>query len=564
MQRRPHLNATQPIRAIKNAPQQDVVPPRQPASTLANAPRVTQNTVPIPSRNGAHRPQGISVGHRAPLQSQTPQSRKWWLIAPLIGIAVMIFSTCAALTLGAGLIYMGGILPKVSAAGVDLGGMSEQEAAQALSRARNITVRDGERAWTFDSASLGITIDADATAKAAYEQGRSEGNALQAIFGGVDVTPILNVDMVMAANAFNDLAPQFEVPPVNAGVQFANGVVEATPPKEGRTLDVAALMNALQTRAGDALADGTLELTMNRVQPTVIDSTPMIAQATQLLANPLAIEAYDPIKNTSDYWSVMPQNWSRWLTAAPDPNSALGLSLALDVASLNDYLSAQAGVLGADRYIEVENTANDIQKAIASGQTNLVTRVYHRDTTHTVTYGETLMRIAYDYGVPYPWIQRSNPGMGEYVTPGQTITIPSADNFLEFPVVFGKRIVVNMREQRVRIYENGQLKWDWAASTGINNSPTWPGVYQVILHDPNAYAANWNLYMPWFLGVYRPVPGAAFTNGFHGFPTRGGSQLLWTNSLGTRVTYGCILVSSDNAKLLYDWAQEGVVVEIQG
>ena len=65
------------------------------------------------------------------------------------------------------------------------------------------------------------------------------------------------------------------------------------------------------------------------------------------------------------------------------------------------------------------------------------------------------------------------------------------------------------------------------------------------------------------MGVYRPIPGAAFTNGFHGFPTRGGSQLLWTSSLGTRVTYGCILVSSDNAKLLYDWAQEGVVVEIQ-
>jgi lipoprotein-anchoring transpeptidase ErfK/SrfK len=52
-------------------------------------------------------------------------------------------------------------------------------------------------------------------------------------------------------------------------------------------------------------------------------------------------------------------------------------------------------------------------------------------------------------------------------------------------------------------------------------------------------------------------------NGFHGFPTRGGSQLLWTNSLGRKVTYGCILLSSDNAATLYDWAEEGIVVEIQ-
>jgi len=560
MQRRSNLNVTQPIRPIKNASPY-VAPPRQPQHTAAHAPRVSQNTIPMPPRNGTGlRP--APTQHKN--QSRESNNRKWWLIAPLIAVAVMLVSTCAALTLGAGMIYMGGILPKVSAAGVDLGGMSQQEAAQALSGARNIMLRDGDRTWTFDSASLGITIDAQRTAEAAYAQGRSSGSALQAILGTVDVKPVLNVDMVMAATAFNDLAPQFDIPPVNAGVQLINGVVEATPPKEGRTLDVAALMNVLQTRAGDAIADGTLELTMSRVQPMVTDSTPMIAQATQLLANPLAIEAYDPIKNTSDYWSVMPQDWSRWLTAAPDPNSALGLSLALDAAPLDDYLSTQAGALGVDRYIQVEDTAADIQKAIASGQTNAITRVYHRDLTHTVASGETLMRIAYDYGVPYPWIQRANPGMGDYVTPGQTITIPSADNFLEFPVVFGKRVVVSMSEQRVRVYENGQIKWDWPASTGINDSPTWPGIYQIILHDPNAYAANWNLYMPWFLGVYRPIPGAAFTNGFHGFPTRGGSQLLWTNSLGTRVTYGCILVSSDNAKLLYDWAQEGVVVEIQG
>ena len=53
-----------------------------------------------------------------------------------------------------------------------------------------------------------------------------------------------------------------------------------------------------------------------------------------------------------------------------------------------------------------------------------------------------------------------------------------------------------------------------------------------------------------------------FTNGFHGFPTRGGSQLLWTNSLGTRVTYGCILISNDHIRQLYDWAEDGVVVQI--
>jgi lipoprotein-anchoring transpeptidase ErfK/SrfK len=65
------------------------------------------------------------------------------------------------------------------------------------------------------------------------------------------------------------------------------------------------------------------------------------------------------------------------------------------------------------------------------------------------------------------------------------------------------------------------------------------------------------------MGIYRPVPTSDFMNGFHGFPTRSGRELLWTGDLGHEVTYGCVLLSSENADLLFNWAEEGVVVEIQ-
>ncbi len=146
---------------------------------------------------------------------------------------------------------------------------------------------------------------------------------------------------------------------------------------------------------------------------------------------------------------------------------------------------------------------------------------------------------------------------------GQAIVIPSPDALLPLPPVPGKRIVVSISEQRAWVYENGQLKWEWPASTGIDSSPTAPGVFQIQSHEPNAYAGNWDLWMPSFMGIYRPVPTSEFMNGFHGFPTRGQAQLLWTGDLGRRVTYGCILLSSENAQLLYEWAEEGVVVEVQ-
>ncbi len=202
--------------------------------------------------------------------------------------------------------------------------------------------------------------------------------------------------------------------------------------------------------------------------------------------------------------------------------------------------------------------------AINTQQTDVYVRVFYHDRQHVVQSGETLSSIGRDYGIPYPWLEQANPDAANGLFVGQTVTIPSPDALLPLPIVQNKRIIVSITQQRVWVYENGNLlKWEWAASTGIDESPTSPGIFQIQSHELKAYAGNWDLWMPNFMGIYRPVPTSDFMNGFHGFPTRNGSQLLWTSSLGRKVTYGCILLSSDNAATLYDWAEEGVVVEIR-
>ena len=110
--------------------------------------------------------------------------------------------------------------------------------------------------------------------------------------------------------------------------------------------------------------------------------------------------------------------------------------------------------------------------------------------------------------------------------------------------------------------EDGKVKWDWVVSTGLPDSPTSPGVYQVQSHEGTAYANQWDLHMPFFMGIYKPSPDGEVMNGFHGFPSRDKKQLLWTKNLGRPVTYGCVLLSTENAETLYNWANEGVIVEI--
>ena len=301
---------------------------------------------------------------------------------------------------------------------------------------------------------------------------------------------------------------------------------------------------------------------MAEIAPIVTDASPMVALAQQMLAQSFSINIFDPVTGDSVAWAIPADVWVSWLSGVSSNNGNVSLNLSEN--AVRNYLTAQVNnTFDSSRSIDIESALATIQQAVANGNLqDIYVNVQHTTRQHIVQSGESITSIAWDYGVPYPYLQQLNNGL-QSVSIGQSINIPAADTFLTEPVNPNKRIVVSISQQRVYVYENNQLKWDWSASTGIPDSPTWTGIYQIQSHVPNAYAGNWDLHMPNFMGVYQPIPGSSFTNGFHGFPTRGGGQLLWENSLGRKVTYGCILLSNTNIQQLYKWAETGVVVEIQ-
>ncbi|MCA9901369.1 MAG: L,D-transpeptidase family protein, partial [Anaerolineales bacterium] len=259
---------------------------------------------------------------------------------------------------------------------------------------------------------------------------------------------------------------------------------------------------------------------------------------------------------------VGPQVWGSWLTLTVDQANTTQFDWAIEPDKAAQFFAERNAALGENRYLDEELALTAVTNAIKNQQENISLRIYHSPSQYVVQAGDTFAGIGRAVGIPYPWIQAANPGVGDALTVGQSITIPSPDDLLPYPVVDGKRIVVSISQQRAWVYENDALKWEWLASTGIASSPTAPGVFQIQTHEPNAYAANWDLWMPSFMGIYQPAPNVEFMNGFHGFPTRDGANLLWTSNLGTAVTYGCILLSNENAAQLYEWAEQGVIVEI--
>jgi lipoprotein-anchoring transpeptidase ErfK/SrfK len=123
------------------------------------------------------------------------------------------------------------------------------------------------------------------------------------------------------------------------------------------------------------------------------------------------------------------------------------------------------------------------------------------------------------------------------------------------------RIVVDVSEQRMYVYEGEELRWKWVVSTGEPGRDTAIGQFAVQSKIPMAFASTWNLDMPNWLGIYWSGP---LENGIHALPIqRHTGYKLWDGFLGQRVSYGCVILSEDHAKKLYKWAKIGTPVTIQ-
>jgi len=184
--------------------------------------------------------------------------------------------------------------------------------------------------------------------------------------------------------------------------------------------------------------------------------------------------------------------------------------------------------------------------------------------THIVQPGETLVAIAMRYGVAaWALVQANAIANPALIFPGQVLTIPGAGGPATAPpptIAGAKRIVVDLSEQHLYAYQSETLVYSFVASTGMAGSRTSPGAFSVLNKLPNAYASTWDLQMPYWLGIYW---AGGLQNGIHALPILSNGQQLWAGYLGAPISYGCIVLGTYEASLLYQWAEVGTPVIVQ-
>jgi LysM repeat protein len=457
------------------------------------------------------------------------------------------------------------IFPNVWSLGIALGGQSVEDAAAALQQVWDNELRiqlvDGERLWELTPSELGMRLDARATAESARAVGMS-GLPL-----GYSVLPTVELDVLQAQNTLLDYTEITKIVPYNAGYRWEGDQIIGVEGSEGRFLDVAVTMQDLQEELTEVADQRRLELTMTPMQPDILDPSPYLEEARVLASQTFVLRAYDPFTNQTLAWTPDQNSFTNWLEAGLD-----GLSLREQVFA--DYVTSQTTTLSQQNpllYIEPSDAIEKVRQAINESRSQVTLRIRYRTATYTVQPGDNGYRIARRNGVPFNLIQQANPNRDweALLSVGEVINLPSRDEVVPLDPVPNKRIIVNLDTQTLYAYENGQLVFNWLISSGMDQAPTSPGVYQILGHQETATGSSIELCgdtscgswtMHWFMGIYEVVPG--LVNGFHGRVDLPGGTIMGNGNVGTQYTYGCVMSIDGDAEQLYHWAEEGTMVEI--
>ena len=449
-----------------------------------------------------------------------------------------------------------------------VGGLTLEQAAARIdnewNRERVLLIGHGNQIFEGKPLEFGLWVDPNATARKAYEYGRGaqRWSEMAAMLQGQkppEILPEVVFSPDVAAEQLNYWGMLVEQEPGAATIAFENGQWIAKPGIDGLAYDAEATLKALADNPALILRSGYLPL-ITRAVPSPVDQLQQkLVELQAQLDRPLLVHAYDPISNDTLEWSVPREELSSWLLPVMQDGV---LTVTLDESGFGDYINSLEKEMTDGRSFILPAVAYNLTERWVNGEAYTVI-IRHPPTLYDVQAGDTLLKVAWNNGIPFWMILNANPGMDMNNLPaGQAINLPSKNDLLPYPVVVGKRLVLSLPDQRLRVFENGNQIKEFVISTGIDRSPTQPGVFQVQSHELEAYASVWDLYMPHFIGIYEAWPG--FMNGFHGLPKLANGTRLWGGILGRPASFGCIILTLEDAEWLYTWAEKGVVVEING
>ncbi len=333
------------------------------------------------------------------------------------------------------------ILPGVSSYGVDLGGMTRQQATDALAghftydKDTVFTFRDGDQFWQLSAGDLGVTFDADATVADAYAPGHG-GNLLENLtdqaliwLNGRSIAPIIRYDQNVAVAQLTTIADEIDRAPQDATLQISGGSVQATPGRSGRTLDVTATLARLDDTILSLSSGGEVPLVINETPPVAWDAQAAAQRAQIALSAPVMLVADDANGGTLGPWiaSVDQIRALLKIETVANGDGTYRYEVTVDPAPFQAYLETLApGLISApvDARFHFNEQSGDLEviQPSRSGRALNIPQTLARMEQAIFSSGNRIVPMAFDYTQPRysDQVTAAELGITEMISQGTT------------------------------------------------------------------------------------------------------------------------------------------------
>lgn len=418
------------------------------------------------------------------------------ILAAILGGTILFTGISLFWTVGYQLAYAGRIFPGVSVAGVDLSGLSPNEAAlklnQTLSYPLNgkILFRSGDKMWVASPVELGMVFDPTASAMAAYQMGRSGGlfgalsGQIQARGLGADVAPVIIFDQRVAYVYLQNIAAQVDQPVVEAALRLEGTNVVSQPGQVGRLLNLDATLIYLGAQL-QTFRDGEVPLVIAEAAPKLLDVSSQADAARRIISQPLTLTVPNYREGDPGPWTfdiptianmlgvnVVENNGQFQMQVGLDP-TALRRSLTelkpfvdRQAANARFVFNDETGIIEpiqasqVGRVMDVEATILAINEALARGEhtVNLAVQEQQPSVADTATGADlgvtelVATQTSYFFGSSAERIQNIQAAAASFhgllVAPGETFSMGNymgdvslENGFAEAMIIYGGRTI---------------------------------------------------------------------------------------------------------------------------
>jgi len=217
--------------------------------------------------------------------------------------AVAVLVVVAAGFLAVQLAVAGRAGDGIGVAGIPVQGLTRAQIEALLARelvprvsTLTLTAPSGER-YVLDLAQLGVSVDLQATARAAVDRGRRRVPLLGDVWlpgGGGDVAPVVRLDPAAFKQGLEVVTAEVDVPAREARLKVGEGGIGVVPSRDGSAVDEAALARAVTAAVASGQAySGPLRMRAVPAEMSTAEARSRAGAADLYLSRPITLRYRD-------------------------------------------------------------------------------------------------------------------------------------------------------------------------------------------------------------------------------------------------------------------------------